>query len=248
MANRNEQQTPPCDSCNEKITELEHTLHQQFAENYNNISGSLMAFVAAMFIVFTGYAYVFSHIEDAPCIFDCLPASQKGEFSINALFWANVMLNLTMLVIFYFAVNLGVTQRKEQFITYTIRRNAYGAKSKYELNTKIFPKGYHPFGKHEEDFLVGIYGYIAKCAYKMSCVISLITFIFMFCYLLKGIFCNEYEKNKLCCFIIQTIVLIIIHILSIFAFLQKKENIEKKGFEKYDKYENEYKEKLDIKD
>lgn len=212
-----------------------------------------MAFVAAMFIVFTGYAYVFSHIEGAPCIFDCLPASQKGEFSINALFWANLMLNLTILVIFYFAVNLGVIQRKEQFITYTIRRNAYGVSDTqknnvYELNTDIFPEGYHPFGKHEEDFLVGIYGYIAKCAYKMSCVISWITFIFMFCYLLKGIFCNEYEKNKLYCFIIQTIVLIIIHILSIFAFLQQKENIEKKGFKKYQEYEKEYKAKLDIKD
>lgn len=250
MANRNEQQTPPCDSCNEKITELEHTLHQQFAENYNNISGSLMAFVAAMFIVFTGYAYVFSNIKGAPCIFNCLFKSTEGTYSINALFWANLMLNLTMLVIFYFSVNLGLTQRKEQFITYTIRRNAYGviSNSVYELNTNIFPKGYHPFRKTPYNYLVGIYGYIAKCAYKMSCVISWITFIFMFCYLLKGIFCNEYEKNKLCCFIIQTIVLIIIHILSIFAFLQQKENIEKKGFKKYQEYEKEYKAKLDIKD
>ncbi len=37
-------------------------------------------------------------------------------------------------------------------------------------------------------------------------------------------------------------------IISNFTFLQKKENIEKKGFKKYHKYEKEYKEKLGIKD
>lgn len=256
MANRNEQQTPPCDSCNEKITELEHTLHQQFAENYNNISGSLMTFVAAMFIVFTGYAYVFSHIEGAPCIFDCLPASQKGEFSINALFWANLMLNLTMLVIFYISVNLGVTQRKEQFITYTIRRNAYGviSNSVYELNTNIFPKGYHPFRKTPCNYLVGIYGYIAKCAWCTSIIVSIVTLIYIICVNSNATAISGccYFKDcchvKLCCFVEQynlaiihaVISVVIILVMFIYKWFSK--------YKKYHEYENEYKGKLGIKD
>lgn len=213
-----------------------------------------MAFVAAMFIVFTGYAYVFSHIEGAPCIFDCLPASQKGEFSINALFWANVMLNLTMLVIFYFAVNLGVIQRKEQFITYTIRRNAYGAKNKYELNTNIFPKGYHPFKKKRCNYLVGIYGYIAKCAFWTSILVSAVTLMYIICVNQDMPAINSccYFKNcchvKLCSFVEQynlaiihaVISVVIILVMFIYKWVSK--------YKKYHEYEKEYKEKLDIKD
>lgn len=254
MANGNGQLTSQCGSCiKSDITELEHTLHQQFAENYNNISGSLMAFVAAMFIVFTGYAYVFSHIEGAPCIFDCLPASQKGEFSINALFWANLMLNLTMLVIFYFAVNLGVTQRKEQFITYTIRRNAYGAKNKYELNTNIFPKGYHPFRKTPCNYLVGIYGYIAKCAWCTSIIVSIVTLIYIVCVNSNATAVSGccYFKDcchvKLCCFVEQYNLAIIHAVISGFIIaLMIFHNCRK--YHKYDKYEKEYKGKFGIQD
>lgn len=253
MANRNEQQTPPCDSCNKKITELEHTLHQQFAENYNNISGSLMAFVAAMFIVFTGYAYVFSYIKDAPCIFNCLGKSTEGTYSINALFWANLMLNLTMLVIFYISVNLGLTQRKEQFITYTIRRNAYGviSNSVYELNTNIFPKGYHPFRKTPCNYLVGIYGYIAKCAWCTSIIISIVTLIYIICVnsnataICGCCYFKDCCHVKLCCFVEQYNLAIIHAVISGFIIaLMIFHNCRK--YHKYDKYEKEYKEKLGI--
>lgn len=162
-----------CDGC------IERTLHQQFAENYNNISGSLMTFVAAMLIVFTGYAYVFTNIKDAPCIFNCLGDTTKGLYSINALFWANLLLNLSMFAIFYFAVNLGLTQRKEQFVTYSIRKKVYGVKRNHDLKTDIFPKGYHPFGKRFCDFLVGIYGYIANSALFSSVVSSFITLLYI---------------------------------------------------------------------
>lgn len=255
MANGNGQQTPPCESCiKNDITELEHTLHQQFAENYNNISGSLMAFVAAMFIVFTGYAYVFSNIKDAPCIFNCLGEPTEGTYSINALFWANLMLNLTMLAVFYISVNLGVTQRKEQFITYTIRRNAYGAKNKYELNTNIFPKGYHPFRKTPCNYLIGIYGYIAKCAFWTSILVSAVTLMYIICVNQDMPAINSccYFKNcchvKLCCFVEQYGLSIIHAIVSGVIILGM---LIYKGFCKYLKYheyENEYKGKLGIKD
>lgn len=231
MAKETVQPTSTDDSSKkEALTELEHTLHQQFAENYNNISGSLMAFVAAMFIVFTGYAYVFSNIKDAPCIFECLANDTKGIYSINALFWANLMLNLTMLVVFYFAVNLGLTQRKEQFITYTIRRNAYGAKGNYELDTNIFPEGYHPFNKKCCSYLVGIYGYIANCALIASFVVSIVTFFFI----------NVYG-TELCCLQCNHFYCSFIIIMTMLLFKCHK-------YCKYQKYNKEFKQKLGIQD
>lgn len=231
MAKDTEQQTSPDDSSKKEVpADLEYTLHQQFAENYNNISGSLMAFVAAMFIVFTCYAYVFSEIKADSGIFNCVDQSLQGKYSINALFWANLMLNLTMLVIFYFAVNLGLTQRKEQFITYTIRRKAYGVKDDYELNTNIFPKGYHPFNKNCCNFLVGIYGYIANCALIASFVVSIVTLIYI----------SECDA-KLCClqcnhFYCSFIIIMVMLIFKCYKYC------------KYQKYNDEFKRKLGISD
>ena len=116
----------------DRIFELEKQLHEQYAINNNSKAGILTSLIGSLLIVLTGYGFVlFQYYID-----ECKGASIVTLVAIVA--------QIVMALLHCICVNLGAGQRKDQFITFAIRKKHYVTRSKYDV---IFPEGYHPFNK-----------------------------------------------------------------------------------------------------
>lgn len=160
--------------------QMELQLHEQYAINNNSNLSSIIALFVAMLAVIGAYGYVYLH---SSCIWDrTVMIGEDRLFTLNALVitaWAAIM---TMFVMIYLCIELGMKQRFEQFITFAIRAKYYktnkhsGYDNSNNTNdhdvcvdklieasfdksySKIYPQGYHPFNKHCLEAVQGLYG------------------------------------------------------------------------------------------
>jgi magnesium-transporting ATPase (P-type) len=163
-----------------KKFELEKQLHEQYAINNNANVTSIVALITTRLGVVGVYGYVFVHstIEFANDFGKFVCTDEK--YSLDVLLFSAMASYLILVIIFYLSAYLGTNQRKEQFITFAIRRKHYerGEKKDYD---KIFPLEYHPFDKSKSKFIQGLYGEICSILKILFWIITILTFVKLGC-------------------------------------------------------------------
>lgn len=149
---------------NNSIFELEKHLHEQYAINNNSKAGILTSLIGSLLVILTGHGFVLYQYRIDEC----------NDVSIVTL--VAVVAQVVMALLYCICVNLGAGQRKDQFITFAIRKKYYVIRSKYD---EIFPDGYHPFNKTFCSFVQGVYNIWTKATIIVIWGIVLCQFLFV---------------------------------------------------------------------
>lgn len=127
--------------------ELELQLHEQYAINNNANVNSFIAMITALLIAFTGYGYVlYQYLMGDVCCGKMADAETMVHIATFAVL-------VVIFILYMVAVQIGASQRSDQFVIHNIRKKAYNS-SQYDT---IFPQGYTPFRKGFCTFVQGIY-------------------------------------------------------------------------------------------
>ena len=141
------------------LNEFEKQLHEQYAINNNAILRSVIVLACALIVVigYFGYVFVNSTAEFSNGFFRL--RNDDGGFFMDVLLCSYVASSFILFVLARLCIYQGIAQRKEQFITYAIRKkyNIDERRDK-ENNGKVLPKDYHPFNKSKRDVIQGLYG------------------------------------------------------------------------------------------
>ena len=162
-------QAEPSDKDERMQKEMELQLHEQYAINNNSNLNSVVTLLAAMIVVFGGYAYMFIHTTiDFSVIDNCygwiLYDNEKNLYSLDVFIFTTIASYIVLHIMRRICIYQGYAQRYEQFITYAIRSKYFNklfitdkkdeenkAEEKDKQRMGIFPKGYHPFGKDKAE-------------------------------------------------------------------------------------------------
>ena len=214
---------------------LEEQLHEQYAINNNANLASIMVLIVSLISVVGIYGFIFIYSSiDFAIDWGHFVNNQK-TYSLDVLLFATIASYIILLILFYLAAYLGVNQRKEQFITYAIRKKHYeqsGEKNDYD---RIFPSNYHPFNKTKYDFIQGLYG-------EICCILKILFWIITILTLVKiGFNLYKYHEYGLVSYSAMTVIVIFIifFILSLVSFCC----IIASQFHSYQKRESEFIEK-----
>lgn len=118
---------------------IEKQLHQQYAENYNQISGYVLSFAIGMAGALTPYVLAFGDV-----------LSDASVANIIRLCAADLLCVFALMVIGYLCIKQGWVTRRNQFIIFAIRTRHFGSFDKLFAVYKkdgIFSIEYHPFYK-----------------------------------------------------------------------------------------------------
>lgn len=156
--------------------ELEKQLHEQYAINNNANLGSVVTIITTLIGVIGVYGYLFIHstIDFAS---DWGSFVDNGKYTLDVLLFSAVASYFILIIIFYLSAYLGTNQRKEQFITYAIRRKHYEKSGENNDYDKIFPSNYHPFNKTKSEFIQGLYGEICCILKFLFWLITILTLL-----------------------------------------------------------------------
>lgn len=155
--------------------DLEKQLHEQYAINNNANLASIITLLTTLLAVIGvyGYVFIYSTLDFAT---DWGSFIENKQFTLDVLLFATMAVYFILTVIFYLSAYLGTNQRKEQFVTYAIRRKHYeeSDNSDYE---NIFPREYNPFGKSKTKFIQGLYGEICRIIKVLFWIINALSII-----------------------------------------------------------------------
>lgn len=141
----------------EKSRFVEEQFHQQFSENYNNISGYLITFVVGLLSVIAAYGYTVNNF------LLCNKETVIEHFVLLIL--AYLLVVGLLLTVNYLTIQLGWAMRRDQFIVHCIRIEYYGSGKYEDSQLGPFPKGYNPLNKADDgddNILVGVFKYLHK--------------------------------------------------------------------------------------
>ena len=148
--------------------ELELQLHEQYAINNNANVSSFIAMIGALIIAFTGYGYVlYQYLMGDVCC--CKMAEAETMVHI-----ATFAVLVVIFILYMVAVQIGASQRSDQFVIHNIRKRAYD-NNKEELE-KIYPEGYSPKGKNYFNFVQGIYNTLSWIFWGIYAFIAILSF------------------------------------------------------------------------
>jgi len=137
-----------------------------------------------------------------------------------------------LIIIFYLSAYLGTSQRKEQFITYAIRRKYYEQSGENNDYNKIFPSNYHPFKKTKSEFIQGLYG-------EICCILKILFWLITIPTIIKLVSnFYKYNENGVVSYSALSVILLftIFFILSLVSFCCINERL----YHSYQKRENEF--------
>lgn len=162
---------------------IESQLHEQYAVNNNANNTNYIALLTPLFMAFTGYAYVLYNYMTT-----YLPYGDK------IMIYTTIAVLIVLLILHAVALEIGASQRSNQFVIDKIREKAY---RETEESDRIFHNGYISSGKDYFNFIQGIYNTFSKT-----------------CFYLYTLFCmNLYyllEKNEYIALILQVIVVLML--------------------------------------
>ncbi len=120
--------------------ELEKQLHEQYAINNNESVRSFIAFVTALFLLFSSFAYVYVYTSSytGGSLID-----NKGIMSFKIYILFAIVISAILSFLSIVALYFGYSNRSNQLIIDRIREE-YFTKGSYE---KIFGKSYNAKGK-----------------------------------------------------------------------------------------------------
>lgn len=217
--------------------ELEKQLHEQYAINNNAILGSVVTIITTLIgvIGIYGYVFIYSTIDFAS---DWGSFVNNGKYTLDVLLFSAIASYLILVIIFYLSAYIGTYQRKEQFITYAIRKKYYkknGGNNDYD---QIFPSNYHPFNKTKSgfEFIQGLYGEICCILKILFWVITILTLLKIGANILKN-----FENGVVSCSALVVVGLFIVSLkLSLVSFCCIIDNL----YQDYKKRESEFFEKF----
>lgn len=196
---------------NDKHFELEKHLHEQYAINNNSNLGSIITLITTLLGVIGVFGYMFIHTTLEFAVDWGGFYIKDKTYTLDVLLFAAFASYFILVIIFYLSAYLGTNQRKEQFITYSIRISHYTKEKAIEDYENIFPKDYHPYNKNKSDFIQGLYG-------KICCIIKILFLIITILTFLK-IACNICKHHDYGCASYCTIILIHLFIASVILSL-----------------------------
>ena len=142
------------------IGELNKNLHEQYANNANTNLHTVLVLVATLLVTFGFYGTVY---------IGCGPVA--AEYDSSDLSFMTMVCFFVLTLIAVICMEVGSSQRSDQFIVENIRRYYY----KKEEYDNIFTKGYNPHGKGWLGFLPGLFGVITKVCFIAYFVIFVLT-------------------------------------------------------------------------
>lgn len=138
---------------NEMQKRLESQLHEQYAVNNNANNTNYIALLTPLFMAFTGYAYVLYNYMTT-----YLPYGDK------IMIYTTIAVLIVLLILHAVALEIGASQRSNQFVIDKIREKAYKSTDKSD---RIFPEGYRSSGKDYFTFVQGIYNTFSKTCFYL---------------------------------------------------------------------------------
>lgn len=138
---------------------IESQLHEQYAVNNNANNTSYIALLTPLFMVFTGYAYVLYNYM-----------TRNLSIGDEIMIYTTIAVLIVLLILHAVALEIGASQRSNQFVIDKIREKAYKSTDKSD---RIFPEGYRSSGKNYFTFVQGIYNTFSKTCfylYTLFCV------------------------------------------------------------------------------
>lgn len=143
------------------MRDLEKQLHEQYAINANSNFSSMLTIVVALISVVATYGYVLIHtkldVDDLQFINNTCGSSQDESYTPMALVLTALAAMGVLIILFYISLKIGFQQRKEQFITFSIRCKYYGYN--YDEMCEVYPHYYHPFKKCFFTYVQGLYNF-----------------------------------------------------------------------------------------
>lgn len=143
------------------MRDLEKQLHEQYAINANSNFSSMLTIVVALISVVATYGYVLIHtkldVDDLQFINNTCGSSQDESYTPMALVLTALAAMGVLIILFYISLKIGFQQRKEQFITFSIRCKYYGYN--YDEMWEVYPHYYHPFKKCFFTYVQGLYNF-----------------------------------------------------------------------------------------
>lgn len=220
--------------------QLELQLHEQYAINNNANLSSMIAILVGVVAVFGVYGYVYIHtINEFSPDFSTLVLPEKSSNESETYYLDVVVLMVMVLCIIlsilkHICIEKGYGQRKEQFIVYAIRYKYY-QQHPNEMKNRIYPSGYHPFGKKGDDIPQGLFG-------EMIQIFDYIG-LFVFCSLLVRLVLNISSCGRFCSSYLSTIGIIEFIALTIVVGVLWRWNKKciKKNNKRYKDLQEEYK-------
>lgn len=227
--------------------ELLKQLHEQYAVNNNANLGTIVTLVVAVIAVIGYFGYVYVHTGvDFSDDFGCL-VKPNGEFYLDALLLIYLASVLVIAILVRLCIYQGVAQRKEQFITDAIRREYFNRDFLRDTGfDKVFPEGYHPYGKKGLEIVQGLYGELVKVF--MSVFVLLTILVMMKCLAVNHIFSSWKESfgqlNAISCIVMLLTLLLIITTI---CHYKRQVKYYKKRQEEYPERKEEIEEKKQTK-
>lgn len=181
---------------NEMQKRLESQLHEQYAVNNNANNTNYIALLTPLFMAFTGYAYVLYNYMTT-----YLPYGDK------IMIYTTIAVLIVLLILHAVALEIGASQRSNQFVIDKIREKAYKSTDKSD---RIFPEGYRSSGKNYFTFVQGIYNTFAK-----TCFYLYILFSVNLCFILN-------ENKCIVCILLAFVLLMPLHRYCLFCKYKEK--------------------------
>lgn len=190
---------------------MELQLHEQYAVNNNANLSSILALIGVLIVTLGFFYKVF-----------CETNNIEEMNATNPFVLLFISIHFVLFIIFFISLFQGTKQRCEQFIIFAIRDKYYpdieNEVAPYSgRKNRIFPRGYHPYGKNIFSMVQGIYQYI--------CIGSILIALFI-------TFMTISKFQHCCCFLLVLLIFLIFIVISVCGQRKKYKNYER-AFDKY---------------
>lgn len=152
---------------------VEQQLHEQFAQNYNSISSTLITFFVALLAIYGGVGYSLHELLSSP---------KENIFCFFAI--AVIAAILVTFFIGYLCITQGYATRRDQFLAHLFRWKAYceivGTKQQEDDWTKAphgYPEKYTPYGKNFFSYIPGIFINLLTACYLTIAILCGLYFV-----------------------------------------------------------------------
>lgn len=158
--------------------ELEKQLHEQYAINNNANTGTLVALLAAIMVIFTAYGLAFKNLKLESC-----PYNQRDEEIV--LFFLTFVIQIVLSFLSLLIVHFGYVQRRDQNVINAIREKYYQDGEKLSKEYWILYLGYQPYTGDGyvglRKFLPGFYNLFFRFFLICLFTVTLLTSVSILC-------------------------------------------------------------------
>lgn len=162
---------------------FESQLHEQYANNCNTNLSSIISLVTFALAIVGTYGYVFIHssLEYSSTFCNNFLESNNSRqiFTLDVLILITIASIAVLASLQYICAGQGFKHIKDQFVIFALRWKSYRCNPMI-LTPRIYPKGYHPFGKHGISIIQDPYGEMIKSFFWLQITLLFFTLLKVF--------------------------------------------------------------------